>query len=277
MKARLVFAGSLAVISLSFLIVTLIPFHRQKIFAEIVDVIPTQPDFKPVYGVIVRHGLRDVKAIALSFDADAGFGNRKSKEKRELLYQPKIIEILEEKNVPATIFSTGLWAENHKEVIKTLSRNHLFEIGNHSYSHPAFSKACINLPYITEDQRVEEFKKSQQTIANIIGFAPRIFRFPGGCYTKKDLALAQNYGLTIVHWDTDVRDAFGRPKEALIAVMKKQIQPGSIILLHLNGGEVDSDVAGALPEIIAYAKENGYTFVKVGDLLSQMQRATAVN
>ncbi len=279
MKVRFILAGSLVVISLSFFIVIRIPVRKEspKVLAVTSDVIPEQPNFKPIYDTVVRHGLRDVKAISLSLDADAGFGNRKSKEKREFLYQPKIIEILEESNIPATIFTTGLWAENHKDVLKTLSRNRLFEIGNHSYSHPAFSKACTNLPYVTEDQRVDEFKKSQQTITNIIGFAPRLFRFPGGCYTKKDFTLAKDQGLTVIHWDTDAHDAFGRSKEALIVVMKKQIRPGSIILLHLNGGEIDSDVAGALPEIITYAKENGYTFVKVGELLSQMEKATAVN
>lgn len=265
MKDRLILAGSLIIISLSFLVVTQIPVRKEvpKVLSETVDVIPEQPNFKPVSGVVIKNGLRDVKAIALSFDADAGIGSKRSIERREFLYQPEIIKILEEENIPATIFVTGLWAKEHKDILKTLSRNRLFEIGNHSYSHPAFSRACSNLSPVVDDQRETEISDSQQIISEIIGYQPKLFRFPGGCHTKNDLTLTEKYGLTVVHWDTEIG--------------QNQIQPGSIILMHLNGGEIDSDVTKILPELITYAKENGYTFVKVGELLSQLELATSVN
>lgn len=265
MKDRLFLAGSLVVISISVLVATQIPVKKEtpKVLAETIDVVPEQPIFNPVYDIVIKNGLRDIKAIALSFDADAGIGKRKSIERREFLYQPQIIKILEEENIPATIFVTGLWAKEHQNDLKELSQNRLFEIGNHSYSHPAFSKACSNFPLVADDQREIEIRDSQQIISEIIGYQPKLFRFPGGCYTKDDLALTKKYGLTVVHWDTDTNT--------------NSLQSGSIILLHLNGGEIDDDITQILPDIITNAKNNGYTFVKIGELLSQLEKAPAVD
>ncbi len=279
MKDRYLLAGSLVIIFLSGFVIFRLPHlsTRPTVLSQTIDILPEQPEFKPIYDTVIKHGLADVKALALTFDADAGFGIKKSEQRREFLYQEKIVEILTEENIPATIFVTGQWAKNHEEILKDLSRNYLFEIGNHSFSHPAFSKACTNLQSIEEGQHESEFLLSQAAIADVIGYLPRLFRFPGGCFTPKDLEIAKGFGLTVVHWDTDPQDAYGKSKEALIASLKEQIHPGAIILLHLNGGEIDSDVAGALPEIISYANQNGYTFVKVGEMLSQMEKAIAVN
>jgi len=279
MKLRYLFLISLLILTASFSALFLLPKTPApvKVLSQSVDVIPQQPQFQPIYGTIIRHGLPVIKALTLTLDADAGTANKKSSQLREFLYQPKIIETLESENIPATIFVTGLWAKNHSEVLKNLSRNRLFEIGNHSYSHPAFSKACTNLFLVDEADRVRQFKESQQTITDIIGWEPKLFRFPGGCHLPKDLETAKSFGLTVVHWDTDAQDAFGKTKDQLVASIKKQIHPGAIILLHLNGGESDSDVAGALPEIISYAKENGYIFIKAGEMLSQMEAAPSTN
>lgn len=251
---------------------------QPKVLSENSDLIKNEAiTFKPIFDTVIRHGLTDIKAVALTFDADAGFGNKKSTERRELIYQPKIIEILVEDHIPATIFVTGLWAKEHPKDLRSISRNSLFEIGNHSYSHLSFSSACRNLSPVTKENKENEIQKAQAEIAEIIGFSPRLFRFPGGCHTADDLALTKTLGLTVVQWDTDSQDAFGKTKEAIIKNVKKEVHPGSIILFHLNGGEIDPHTAEALPEIIDYLKTEGYSFLTVGQMLSQLENATAVN
>ena len=43
-------------------------------------------------------------------------------------------------NAPATIFLGGSWAREEPEHVKELARNSLFELGDHSYSHPHMTK-----------------------------------------------------------------------------------------------------------------------------------------
>lgn len=278
MKVRFLLISSLLLMYSSFLYFgqKTPPPTPAKVLSK-ADDFPQQTSFKPIFDTVIRHGLTDVKAVALTFDADAGFGNRKSRERREFLYQPKITEILEEEGIPATIFVTGLWAKEHPEDLRSLSRHPLFEIGNHSYSHFSFSPLCRNLSPVTKENKENEIQKAQEEIARIIDFSPRLFRFPGGCHTADDLTLTKTLGLTVVGWDTDSQDAFGKTKEAIIKNVKKEVHSGSIILFHLNGGEIDPHTIEALPEIIDYLKTEGYSFLTVGQMLSQLENATAVN
>jgi len=147
-----------------------------------------------------------------------------------------------------------------------LSENPLFEIGNHSYSHPAFTLGCFGLPFIKSSDKDKEFQMSQEILTELTGKTPTLFRFPGGCFGKSDLELAKKYGLDVVGWDVVSGDAFNNNPKSIIARVEKKAKPGSIVILHMNGDIDAPETANALPEIIAYLKSNGYTFVKVSDL-----------
>ena len=74
---------------------------------------------------------------------DAGPGNTR--------YDPAIVRELRETETPATIFASGLWAEAYPDVLRSLARDPLFEIGNHSFSHAAFQGPCFGLPIAGRD------------------------------------------------------------------------------------------------------------------------------
>lgn len=206
------------------------------------------------------------KTVALTFDADMTQGMLKNLQGGKVAswYNKDVIDILEKDKVPATIFVTGLWAKAYPDVTKQLFDNPLFEIGNHSYSHPSFTSSCFNLPPI--GNREDEFKKSQEILKSITGSYPTLFRFPGGCYTKGDLRLAEKYGLKVVGWDVVSGDAFNSNTQSIITRVEKKVRPGSIIVMHLNGNKNAPATARALPEIILYLKSKGYAFVKVSQL-----------
>lgn len=219
-----------------------------------------------VYQGVFYHGGRSKKVIALTFDADMTFGMLKKLNRGEVgsYYNKKVIDILEEDNIPATLFITGLWAQRYPDITKELFNNPLFEIGNHSYSHPAFTAFCFDLPPV--GNREDEFKKSQEILKNIIGVYPKLFRFPGGCFEKSDLELATKYGLNVIGWDVDGRDAFNSDPAIIVQAIKREVKPGSIVVMHMQGGKAPM-TAVALPEVISFLKKQGYTFVKVSDLL----------
>ena len=208
------------------------------------------------------------KTVALTFDACMTYGmEKKLKDGRAKTYynKPVIDELIKEK-IPATLFLTGLWAKNYPDVTKSLAQNPLFEIGNHSYSHPGFTLGCFGLPFIKSSDKEKEFQMSQEILTELTGRVPTLFRFPGGCYGKSDLELAKKYGLKVVGWNLASGDAFNNNAKSIIKRVEGKVKSGSIIVMHMNGDIDAPQTADALPEIISYLKSNGYTFVKVSQL-----------
>ena len=75
----------------------------------------------------------DMPVVALTFDACPTKAGTKG-------FDPEIVEILRRERVPATIFVSGRWIERHWDEARALADEPLFELGNHSYRHPPFSR-----------------------------------------------------------------------------------------------------------------------------------------
>jgi len=230
-------------------------------------------NFNPIYGQIVNNGNRNLKEIALTFDADMTPYMIKELEdgKVNSYYNSNIIEILELNNIKATIFITGLWAQYYSKETLSLFNNPLFELGNHSMIHSAFEPSCYKLNILKENEKEDDFKSSQETFKKITGSYPKLFRFPGGCCNDKDVLLANKFGLTVIGWDLASGDAFNNNKESIIKTVESGIKPGSIIVMHLHDGRFAPQTANALSEIIPFIRKKGYSFVTVGEMISKIE------
>jgi hypothetical protein len=62
-------------------------------------------------------------------------------------------------------------------------------------------------------------------------------------------------------------DAFVKSAKWVVSDIVANVHPGSIVVLHMHGGPNASQTAVALPDIIKKLRADGYTFVKVSDLL----------
>jgi len=220
----------------------------------------------------ISHGSRQLPEIALTFDADMTPKMVKELETGQIrsYYNQAITEILNKEQIPATIFISGLWAKRYPEITKELSQNPLFEIGNHSYSHPRFTNKCYALPPVPEWGKDAEFQLSQEALKNIIGFYPQLFRFPGGCHSPQDVELANQYRLTVVDWDASSGDSFNPNLNSVVSNIKKYTQNGSILLFHLNGNKNAPKTAQALELIIPYLRQKNFQFVTVSRLISTL-------
>ena len=222
----------------------------------------------------VSHGSRDLPLIALTFDADMSpeMLIELAEKKVEYWYDSKIIEILESKHIPATIFMSGLWVETYPDIATSLANNPLFEIGNHSYSHPRFTSQCTALEKIPKWGKEGEYIKSQETIKNITGITPQYFRYPGGCRSYSDIKQANKHQLTVVDWDVASGDSFNDNRPAIVNTVKTQTKNGSIILFHLNGNKNSPLTSDVLPELIDYLSAKGFIFVNLTDLLFSLEK-----
>lgn len=225
---------------------------------------------------IIFHGSRNSKEVALTFDADMT-----PWMKEQLLsgsvqsyYNQQLINYLDQTQTKATLFLTGMWIELYPDVAKQLASDSLFELGNHSYSHPSFSGECYGLSQISFDEKQQEIEKTQQLLFDLTHQTNTLFRFPGGCYSQDDIVLLQEDGIQAVGWDVVGNDGFNSNTQAIVANVLNNIQNGSIIVMHMNGYPNDPKTSEAVPEIIQTLKQQGYTFVTVGELLSQKQNLT---
>ncbi len=220
-------------------------------------------------GDVIFHGPRDKKKIALTFDAEMTDGMKRAvlSGKVKGSYDKRIIDILNETNTKATLFLTGQWIEMYPDVTRELAKNPLFEFGSHSYNDSSYHGFCYGLKNIPDTLKIEEVGSTEKLIRKYVGIDNGLFRFPGGCYSKEDVALVKKANDTVVHWDVKGSDGFNNNSNQIIHNVVDNAQNGSIIILHMNGAPTAPKTADALPEIISTLKAKGFELVKVNELL----------
>lgn len=220
---------------------------------------------------VIVHGETTKKIIALTFDADMTpkMLHMLKKKKVTSWYNKKVIDVLEREKVPATLFLTGMWVQTYPEITKELSENPLFEIGNHSYSHPGFSSPCYTLATTTESGDVYQITQTEKLLSHYATHHSMYFRFPGLCYDSEDLKIATNLGYKVIGGDVLGNDGFQKNSESIVNQVVSHATPGSIVVLHMMGGPNAPRTGDALSIIIKNLKKEGYIFVSMSDLLKK--------
>lgn len=206
-----------------------------------------------VSGVYLGYSLRQVpiysvqteqKKVALTFDA--AWGSDKTS---------KILEILKENGLEATFFLVGFWVEANADKVKEIDQAG-FDIGTHSNTHPKMSTLSLQ-------KMAEELNTSIDLIKNITNKNVRFFRAPFGDYNDSVINTATSLGLQTIQWDVDSLDWKGISANEILTRVQNGVKNGSIILFHNNSDHI----LDALPLVINYLKEQGYSMVKLSDLV----------
>ncbi|WP_088008243.1 polysaccharide deacetylase family protein [Indiicoccus explosivorum] len=197
----------------------------------------------------ITKGSTSSKVVALTFD-DGSDGTNIG----------KLLQILSDHNVRATFFLTGSGAMDHPQSIRNIaSKGH--QLGNHSYSHPDFTK-------LTASQIKSELDRTESVIRNLTGRSTKpIFRAPFGAVNSAALRAIGDAGYThTIQWDIDTVDWRGVSADQIVTKVMSNVKPGSIILMHTGAGA--SGTPGALPVMISKLKAQGYKFVTVSEMLN---------
>ncbi|MNH91177.1 Peptidoglycan-N-acetylglucosamine deacetylase [compost metagenome] len=200
------------------------------------------------------HGA-EAKLVALTFD-----------DGPDAKYTPQVLDILAENKVKATFFVVGKQVSVHAEVLQQIhDAGHA--IGNHSWGHPNMSK-------MSSAAFIEEVEKTNQVIKDVLGSGTPLFRAPYGATSKELIQTLKTNGYNLINWNVDTRDWDGTSSDQIVLKVKQQTKAGGIILMHSFGGkngDLDNTIK-ALPQIIAYLKEHGYTLVTIPELLSKPKK-----
>ncbi len=201
---------------------------------------------------LIFHGDRDEPYIALTFDMC-------QKPKLPAWFDADIVEALLEADAPATFFLGGDWMRTHPEETKLLAQYPQFELGNHSWSHP-------DMIDLEEIDMHREIVKTQNILYSLTGRQSRLFRPPAGLYNTMLLSVVAYHGLYTIQWDADTADPVpDNDAENINRLVRERVQNGSIILMHGNGRGWHT--AEALPEMIRYLRDSGYTLVTVSQMI----------
>lgn len=228
-------------------------------------------------------GTRDVRAVALTFDAGS----------TDNAAEP-ILRILDEFGLKATMFLTGQFIKKYPETTRKIAdMGH--EIGNHTWNHPhltsyATDGAQSTLTSVTRETIQHQLQETASLFQQITGrrMTP-YWRAPYGEHNRQIRLWAAELGYRHIGWTNghnwleslDTMDwvadtasqAYHNSEEVLLKVVSLADRDdgfgaaGGIILMHL-GSERDADhVYYILPNLIRALQARHYKFVTISELI----------
>jgi peptidoglycan/xylan/chitin deacetylase (PgdA/CDA1 family) len=195
----------------------------------------------------VDAGNPSAKLVALTFDAGS------SAEP-----VPTILRALAQRGVKCTFFLTGQWMERHPDMARHIAdAGH--ELGNHSWSHPAFTS-------LSDEQIREQLRRTEEIALRVCGRSTKpLFRPPFGARDQRVRSVVAEEGYLTIYWTVDSWDSVKRditPQMITDRVMR-QVRPGAIVLMHCGSAAT----AQALPQLLNALDAEGYRVVTVSELL----------
>jgi len=210
-----------------------------------------------VTGVKTRF-ITDQQEMALTFDACGGdFGDG---------YDAELIEFLQEKEIPATLFINERWIQANEALFHELSNDHLFQIENHGTMHlplsvnggEAWGIAATNSP----EEVYDEIMTNHETVQQLTGQEMTLFRSGTAFYDEVAVEMAEALGYKVVNFDI-LGDAGATYSSAQVENALLQGTAGSIALLHMN--QPNSDTATGVKLAIPQLIDKGFEFVLLKD------------
>ncbi len=209
------------------------------------------PDPAPVSAVPVYCGSRTLPFVCLTFDSGQVQGGT--------YYYQHILDMLVRTNTPATFFLTGSFIEAHSGIARRIAKTRLFELGNHSRTHPDLSLQGDSAIY-------RELHETQDIMRRVTGKQALLFRAPYGKLDGRVSGTAARLGLRTIQWDVSAEDfsnTAGAPE--ISRRILSQAKNGSIVLMHINGQS--RATLEALTAIINGLNGRRCRFVTVSELI----------
>lgn len=177
----------------------------------------------------IWHGDRKRSELALTFDDGPSEST------------PGLLEILARHDVKATFFMCGQNVRRLKAIAReVVAAGH--EIGNHTDTHPPLYFKSPEFIY-------GELARAQETIAEITGVNPALFRAPYGVRWPGLREAQRRLNLTGVMWTTIGRD-WKWPADRIAKLLVNQAANGAIFCLH-DGRELrtEPDISATLKAV----------------------------
>jgi len=192
---------------------------------------PAKPESKPTAvatavshtgGPAGSHATTGTAAVALTFD-----------DGPDPAQTPRILKLLAQQQVHATFCLVGKNVQAHPELVRQIVAGGN-TLCNHTWLH---SLTLGKQPAAAIRADLARTSAAIQKAAP--GAKVKYFRAPGGNFTPRLVAVAQQMGMTSIYWKVDPRD-WDHPKgeshaahrSRVISTVEKRTRKGSIVLSH---------------------------------------------
>lgn len=168
-----------------------------------------------------------------------------------------ILDVLEEYGAKATFFVGGCWADDNAEtLIRIAGSGH--EIGNHGYFHKDHK-------LLSYDKNREEIYMTELITFALCGVKTGLFAPPSGSFSSETLSAAEDLGYKVIMWSKDTID--WRDKEVSVVFDRATVNLacGDLVLMHPKEHTLE-----ALPKILRFYAENGFSAVTVGENIKDL-------
>jgi peptidoglycan/xylan/chitin deacetylase (PgdA/CDA1 family) len=183
-------------------------------------------------GMVIRRSNPSEPKVALTFDIEID---------DRTLYA--FLDILRARGIHGTFFLTGRWVQAYPDAARAIVKEG-HEIGNHSLTHPHFSRIGL-------DGAASEVDQTEQIILQTTGVTSRpYFRFPYGDFTADTAAIVARAGYVAYHWTADDVSNPSIPGWLAWATQHPSEANGAILLLHCRPASVDA-LPGWLDQLAA--------------------------
>lgn len=208
---------------------------------------------KPLFPQCLWAGDSQRRAVALTFD-----------DGPHPQYTPALLDVLARHHVVASFFWLGVCVERSPAVAQAVYRQGHW-IGLHGYTHRPF-------PRLTPPDLKANLEKTQRAIAHACQWdleqvqrQVRDVRPPLGVFTPATLRYLRQWRYRPVMWSVVPEDWVEPGVHRSVDRVLRQVQPGSLIVLH-DGPFGGTDVAETADQVITRLKAEGYEWVTVADL-----------
>ena len=188
------------------------------------------------------------KLVALTFDDGPDTSYTKA--------TTRIVDLMERYGGHCTFFATGQaikeWFPDSCKPVMKKAVEIGCEYATHTYSH-------ANLNTLDAEGIKDELRRGIDAIEKITGKKVTLLRPP---YGNAKESVAAVIDMPMIQWDLDTLDWKTKDAQNTFRVVKENIHPGCIVLMH----DIYRATADAADLIVPWLVENGYTMVTVTEL-----------
>ena len=199
------------------------------------------------------------KLLALTFDAcGQTYGHND--------YDKELIDFLIKEKIPATLFITSKWINNHKNEFKELNKISLFDIEAHGFAHKPLSvngKSAYGIKGTSDVRKLlEEISLNIIQLHELSGKKIKFFRSATAHYDNVAISILKDLGLNALNFNVNGDEGATLGRNQIKNILLNSL-PGSIIIFHMN--KPRGSTFEGIKEAIPILKKRGFKFVKACD------------
>lgn len=200
-----------------------------------------------VYIKTLCRGRNDERVVALTFD-----------DGPDEQMTPRVLDVLNERNIKATFFLVGEKVERHPELVQRMvAEGHI--VANHTYSHKSV------FPMSKSEVVVEELQRCNDAIAKHTSKRSKLFRPPFGVTNPIIAKAVKHKNLTTIGWSIRSLDTVAKhSRESVCHRVVSRLHDGAVILLHDRCEKADVLLRILIEEI----EKRGYKFVALNEIFN---------